>query len=317
MINPSNYSDIITTIINQYVGIFSSYFNQFLDWGVWIFYSFSTIGIVWLCLWSAFEKHSITAAMPGFLKEFFLIAFFYTLMTHAASWLSSIVDTTQTMGLQLTHQVIDPASIIQQGLTIANRILAPIKNSAAANLGIGASLIIAAYLITLSAFIAVAINLAVTLLMTTFFVSLSGLTLAFGGFALTRAIALRTLDTIIAFSFKLLCLYLVINAGAGIFSALAASLPLDKILTFDIYAWTSAAALLFWMAAHHLPKQAVRLFAGAFEQNRSDNVTLEPATMPLPYSQINPPASSFATSLYVPDDNHVFPSKPRGNRENI
>ncbi len=316
MINPSNYSDIITSLINQYVGIFSGYFSQFLSWGSWIFYSFSIIGTVWLCLWSAFEKHSITAAMPVFLKEFFLIGFFYTLMTHAASWLSSIVDTSQTMGLQLTHQVIDPASIIQQGLTIANRILAPIKNSASANLGVGASLIIAAYLITLSAFIAVAINLAVTLLVSTFFISLSGLTLAFGSFAPTRTIARRTLDTIIAFSFKLLCLYLVINAGAGIFSSLAAYLPLDKILTFDIYAWTSAAALLFWMAAHHLPKQMVRLFADAFKENHSNNVTVEPASMPLQFSQTHP-VSSFSTPLYIHDNDPIFPSKPQGNRENI
>lgn len=268
-----NNADLITNIINQYTAVFSSYFSQFLNWGKWLFYGFSTIAIVWLTLWRAFDQDAVAEAMPGFLKEFFLIAFFYTIMINAAPWLSSIVDTAQSMGQQLTHQSIDPASIIQQGLTIANQILAPVRNSSAMNLTLGATLIIITYLVTLAAFIAVALNLAVTLLMTTFFIALSSLFLAFGTFAFMRAVARRTLDTVIAYSFKLLSLYLIIYAGAGIFAQLANNLPQDQITTFDVYGWTIAAALLFWATAACLSKQVARLFIDAIQDNHQRGAT--------------------------------------------
>jgi P-type conjugative transfer protein TrbL len=258
MINSS--TDIITQLINQYTQTFSSYYHAFLNWGNWLFYSFSTIAIVWICLWREFERNSLSESLPSFLKEFFLIAFFYTIMINAGTWLASIVDTAQTMSQQLTHQSIDPASIIQQGLTIANRVLSPLKNSAALTHTVGAVIIITAYLITLLAFIVVAIHLAVTFTMTTFLVVLSAMSLAFGSFAATRRIALRTLDAVTAYSFKLLTLSLVINAGAGIFKQLAEYLPLDQVDDFDVYGWVIAATLLFAISAYYLPRQILRLF---------------------------------------------------------
>ena len=258
-------ADLITYLINQYNTIFAGFFSQFLNWGNWLFYSFATIAIVWLCLWQAFEKSAVAPAMPEFLKEFFLIAFFYTIMTNAANWLSSIVDSTQTMGQQLTHQSIDPASIIQQGLTIANQILAPIKNSSAVNTGLGADLILIAYLITLTAFIAVALDLAVTLLTTTFFITVSGLFLAFGVFGFWRRVAQRTLDTVIGHSFKLLALYITIYAGSDVFIQLADNLPHDQVTTFDVYVWVIAAALLFWFTAFFLSKKVASLFFQAIQ----------------------------------------------------
>jgi len=255
-------ADLFTQLINQYIAVFASYFGQLLEWGKWLFYHFSVIAIVWLCLWRAFDNQSIVETMPDFLKEFFLISFFYTIMINAPAWLSSIVDTANSMGQSLTHQQSDPASIIQQGLTIANLILAPVKNSGAANLSIGAMLIMAAYWATLGAFIAVGLNLAITLLATTFFVSLSGLCLAFGTFSATRNIARRTLEMVIGSSFKLLALYIVIYAGAAIFTELANYLPTDKVSTFDVYGWTIAIVLLFCLASYRLPKLVMQLFDG-------------------------------------------------------
>lgn len=255
----NNNADLITQLINQYTEAFAGDYNQFLNWGNWLFYNFATIAIVWLCLWRAFDQSALTETMAGFLKEFFLIAFFYTVMIHAASWLSSIVDTAQAMGQQLTHQTIDPGSIIQQGLTIANQVLAPIKNSAGANLTIEATIIIVTYLLVLTGFIAVALNLAITLLITTFMISFAGFCLAFGSFSVTRGIARRCLDTLMSYSFKLLALYLVVNAGSGIFTELAAYLPKDQVISFDVYGWTIAATLLFWLTAHYIPNQVKKL----------------------------------------------------------
>lgn len=313
-------TDLITNLINQYTRIFSSYFSQFLNWGKWLFYSFATIAIVWHCLWRAFDEDSAAESMPIFLKEFFLIAFFYTVMINAAPWLSSIVDTAQSMGQQLTHQLIDPASIIQQGLTIANLILAPIRNSGASNLTIGAAIVTVTYFIILAGFIAVALNLTITLLMTTFFISLAGMSLAFGSFSVTRSIARRTLDTVIAYSFKLLTLYLVISAGAGVFTELASYLPTDTVSTFDIYGWTIAATLLFWLSAHCLPKQVAKIFTDAIQQHHeyhsSKNGLLRAEAPPFQAQMTENPLLLGAILDHSPMSTH-FQSKPRGYHEDI
>lgn len=309
-----NNADAFTQMINVYTKIFSSYFQQFLSWGQWLFYSFSIIAIVWLCLWRAFEKDSVVESMPGFLKEFFTIALFYTFMVHAAPWLSSLVETTQTMGQQLTHQQVDPASIIHQGVTIANKIFYPVKNSGITAYELGNVIIAAAYLITLFSFIAVALNLAVTWLLTTFFISLSGLLLAFGTFPLTRNIARRTLDTVIAQSFKLLALYLVIGAGSGTLTTIAGYLPSDKITTFDVYAWTAAAALLFWCVAATLPKQAAALFRNAIEENRASESAskpiLSPAMTAIRSDLTSPPTSVLLNTTFHQIEHPIMKSKP-------
>jgi type IV secretion system protein TrbL len=261
-----NNADLITSLINQYTHTFSGYYDAFLNWGKWLFFSFATISLVWLCLWRAFDKVSLLEAMPEFIKEFFLLAFFYTIMLNAGSWLSSIVDTAQSMGLQLTHQLADPASIIQEGISIANRIISPLKNSASGNTGLSSSLIQTCYLLTLATFISVAVYLAITLLTTTFWVSLSGFFLAFSAFSFSRSIARRALDHLLGYSVKLLALYCVINAGSGVFNLLADYLPQDQMISFDIYAWASACAALFGAAALWIPKYTSHLFFNSLKE---------------------------------------------------
>jgi type IV secretion system protein TrbL len=255
-----NNTDLLTDLINQYTQAFSSYYSSFLNWGKWLFFSFASISLVWLCIWRAFDKESLLEAMPGFLKEFFLLSFFYTIMLNGGSWLSSIVDTAQSMGLQLTQQLPDPASIIQEGISIANRVFLPLKNSASLNSGMSSMLIQICYLLILAAFITTATQLAITLLTTTFFISLSGIFLAFSAFSFSRSIARRTIDHLIAYSIKLLALYLVINAGAGIFKLLASYLPEEKMTSWDVYVWASASAALFGACALLIPKYTASLF---------------------------------------------------------
>lgn len=309
-------ADLITYLINQYTTIFSGFFSQFLSWGNGLFYSFTTMAIVWFCLWQAFEKPHVAAAMPEFLKEFFLIAFFYTIMINAAGWLSSIVDSTQSMGQQLTHQSIDPASVIQQGLTVANQILAPIKNLSAATTGLGTNLILLAYLSTLTAFIAVALDLAITLLTTTFFITVSSLFLAFSAFGFWRRVASRTLDMVVGHSFKLLTLYITIYAGNDVFMQIANNLPHDQVVSFDVYVWVAAAALLFWLTAFCLSKKVVGLFFQAMQiESRFHFASLlsppvsEQASLPqLPRTAYQP----IPAPLHIPQSTHILFSKPRG-----
>lgn len=255
-----NGADLITSIINNFTQIFSQYFSQCLIWGKWLFNCFSIISIVWLCLWQAFDSSDVVSAMASFLKKFFMISFFYTLMLNAVPWLSSIVDSAQSMGMQLSHHLVDPASLIQQGITIANKILDSFKNSGLYDIQLAVFIIFGSYAAVLFAFIAIALNLAVTYLLTTFLIAFSGLILAFGVFSFSREIATRLLAIIISHSFKLLSLYLVVDAGSFVFTKTAEFISIDKINSFDGYIWTTSAALIFWIAARIIPNQIVKLF---------------------------------------------------------
>jgi type IV secretory pathway TrbL component len=74
--------DILTTAAQSYMTTFSGYVNQFLQWGQWLFFSLLVINIVWMALWCAFDRHSFSESMPSFIKKFFVITVFYTIMMH-------------------------------------------------------------------------------------------------------------------------------------------------------------------------------------------------------------------------------------------
>jgi type IV secretion system protein TrbL len=280
--------DIINTAINNYNNIFAGYLNQFLEWGKWLFYSCAVISIVWLCLWKAFDSDSFQNAMADFIKEFFVITLFYTIMLNAGPWLYSIVNTAASMGTTLAQQKVDPSSIITQGFAIANSLLAAANNTSF--LVNGFSILIAgiSYVVILCVFFAVALNLAVTIILNSLLISFASMSLAFAVFPITRSAARKTLDLIVANSVKLLVLYAVIAAGNGMISKIAEYIPTDKITSFDIFGWVVVSCLLFWAVAQYIPKNIAKIFTAMLQETHF----VEAAT----FSGINP-SVTMETSL--------------------
>ncbi len=103
--------DILTRASTSYMQTFHHYGSQFAQWGQWLFVSLLTINMVWMCLWYAFDRHSFAESMPSFIKRFFSVAFFYTLMMNP-SWLMDVLRSAQGMGKALTHMPFDPSSKI-------------------------------------------------------------------------------------------------------------------------------------------------------------------------------------------------------------
>jgi P-type conjugative transfer protein TrbL len=263
-----NADGIISSSVKIYENVFTGYLNQFLQWGEWLFYSFVIIAIVWLCLWKAFDQNSFQESLPSFLKEFFIVAFFYTIMINCGPWLGSIVSTATTMGSALTHTQVDPSNIITDGILLGNLILAPSKGSGILSLTIGIIIASISYIIVLAAFISIALDLALTLIITSFLISISALFLAFAAFPFTRTVARNTLDVVIANSFKLLALYAVIAAGQDVFYQIENIVPAGKISNFDIYGWIVAAAVLFWLVSKNLPNQVAKIVTNVIQETR-------------------------------------------------
>lgn len=269
--------DTVTTAANSYIHLFSSYTNTFLQWGKWLFFSSLTIQIVWMTLWYAFDRHALAETLPSFLKHFFIITFFYTVMIHPA-WLGSVLHTAQTMGHTLVHAPIDPSSLISQGIGLGNQLLIPVTKSSLMTMGLGVIIIAVVYLIVLFVFISIALDLALTLIITTALISISTFFLGFAALGATHQIARQTLDVILAHCVKLLGIYCVVAAGSQTITAVAMAVP-TEIKTFDPYAWIVAVVLLFWLLAKHLPNQLAKIVSGALlETPGMDSTALSIAT---------------------------------------
>ncbi len=261
--------NIVTHAANSYIHIFSGYVNQFLNWGKWLFFSLLVINLVWLALWYAFDRHALAETLPAFLKKFFAISFFYTIMIHPA-WLGSILHTAQSMGQSLVHEPIDPSSIIAQGLGLANKLIVPVSHSSLLTIGFVFLLMFAVYIVVLFVFISIALDLALTLITTTALISIATFFLGFAALGTTNQIARQTLDVILANCVKLLGIYLVVAAGSQTIAAVALSVPAE-IKTLDPYAWIVAVAILFWLLAKHLPNQFAKIFSGAISDTHGEH----------------------------------------------
>jgi P-type conjugative transfer protein TrbL len=251
--------DILFTAAQTYMTIFSDYLNQFLAWGKWLFFSLLIINIVWMALWYACERYSFADNMPAFIKKFFVITFFYTIIANP-DWLNEILTTMQFMGNTLTHAPIDPSSVIAQGIGVANKILASIEKSSLLASGFGLIIIAIVYVTILFAFISIALDLALTLIVTTALISMATFFLGFSALGITTQIAWRTLDIILANCIKLLAIYLVVAAGSQTIVNISAAIP-GKIESFDPYVWITAVVLLFWLLAKNLPQQLIKIIS--------------------------------------------------------
>ncbi|OAI45999.1 hypothetical protein AYO45_01955 [Gammaproteobacteria bacterium SCGC AG-212-F23] len=263
--------EILTRASESYMATFHGYVEQFRQWGLWIFISLVTINMVWMCLWYAFDRHSFSESMPSFIKKFFVISFFYTLMLNP-SWLMDILKTAQAMGSTLTHMPIDPSSLVSAGVALGNKIITPIQQSSLLTAGFSLIVLSIVYLIILFVFISIALDLAVTLIITTALISVASFFLGFAALGVTTQIARQTLDVILGNCVKLLAIYLVVAAGSQTMTMIAGFIPTDadqlKQSGLDVYAWIVTASMLFWLIAKNLPNQLARMVTGAIQETR-------------------------------------------------
>lgn len=262
--------DVLTSTTQSYIDTFGSYINQFLAWGQWLFYSLLIINMLWLWLWYAVDKTSIVQGISSFLKKFFVILFFYTLMMNP-EWLANILQTSLFMGKNLTGKPIDPSSIIANGIAIANKIIVPVIQSSILSMGFGTLVVGACYLAILYVFINVALEVAVTVIVTTALIVISTFFLGFSSLGATSQIARKTINIILANCIKLLGLYLVIGVGANTITTIANAIP-QKMLALDPYCWIIAASFLFLCVAKNLPQQLARIVVSDAQENRGTDV---------------------------------------------
>lgn len=257
---------VITDTTSLFLDSFHQYSSQFLQWGQQFFFVGLTITLVWMCLWNAFDKESFQNTMPSFIKEFFVIALFYTLMIHGYEWLKTIPSTAQFIGVHLGNQLVDPSSIVDRGIDGVNAIFTLLsKVGWDKKLLYGVVFAILA-LVVLFAFISIALDLALTIITIYFFITVSGFCLAFSVFSFTRAIARKSLDIVISYSMKLMALYLVVASGSSILKKTTVFFTANPQVE-NVFLYV-ATVFFFYLVCKNIPSQFAKLFSDVFQDTR-------------------------------------------------
>ncbi len=258
--------DILTTSTTAYMNVFVGYLSQFTTWGKWIFFSLLTMNLVWMFVWYAFDKESLLAGLSSFIKKFVVICIFFTIMVNP-EWMVLVLKSVQSMGSQLTHAPIDPSSILSEGLGIGNKMLIPLQKSSLWQLSAVSVLILLAYVIVLFCFINVALELAVTLIVTMALISIATFFLGFAGLGATSQVARNTLDVILANCMKILGIYLVVASSNQAVSSIISLMP-STVSNPDPYVMIVTIAVLFLLIAKVLPNQLASIFSGVFRESK-------------------------------------------------
>ena len=258
-------TEILTSATQVFVNAFGGYLNQFLIWGQWLFGALLVINMGWLWLWYAIDKDGILQGMSAFLKKFFVIMLFYTIMVNH-QWLLGILKNTQSMGQILTGIPIYPSSVLSNGVMLGNKILIPIEKSSLLTAGFGLLVGFVVYLAIAYVFINIALELALTLIMSTALISVSTFFLGFAALGATSQIARQSLDVLLANCMKLLGIYLVVGAGSKTINTIASAIP-TQVLSFDAYIWIIASVALFYLLAKNLPNQLAKIVSGTIQEN--------------------------------------------------
>lgn len=262
--------DILTTASQSYIKTFSGFVDQFISWGQELFFILLSINIAWMCLWYAFDKSSIAAGLSAFLKKFAMILIFYTIMVNPA-WLMELLRSVVTMGTSLTHFPVDPSSIINSGIALGNKIISPVSDTGLLTGGFSLIFLTVVYGIILYVFVNIALDLALTMIITSALISMSSFFLGFSALGATSQIARNTLDVILGNCVKLLGIYLVVAAGSNTITTIATHIPTTaaqiKSVGLDPYIWLVAATLLFNLVAKNLPSQLARIISISVHEN--------------------------------------------------
>ena len=284
--------DVLTTATNSYITTISGFVGQFTDWGQWLFYSLLTINIVWMCLWYAFDKDSFSASMGSFIKKFFMICLFYTIMMNH-SWLTSLLQSSTMMGSTLTGAQTDPSSIISEGIGIANKVIAPVSGTSLLGINFSAIIILIVYVIIIFVFMSIALQLALTLIITTALITFSTFFLGFAALSATSSIAKNTLDVILGNCMKLLGIYLVVACGSKTILSVSNTIQTSTVSNLDSYVWLLAVVILFWLVAKNLPEQIAKIISFHVQESHGH----EAATMAIAASQYSSMALSAGRTL--------------------
>ncbi len=282
----------LSTAMSTFKSAFVTIQQDFLGYGQSIYFLLLTIAFVLKFLEYAAGK-DVAETMPHWIRELLVASFFYTVMVNL-SWLSTLPASANTIGLSYLGSI-DPSSIILQGVNMANIIMNPLVD--AGIMSVGATMIIGIIcsVVIMYCLINIALNVAVTMIVTQALISMSPLFLAGGAFQASRQVARNVIDAIIANSVKLAGYYLVIYIGNKTLNTMMSQIDksFDPTTTsIDQYCYIVAVTALYYAVAKTLPDQLAKLISGVVQENRGTEIGAAAMAMQRMASTLAPLAST-------------------------
>lgn len=297
------------TAVTHYLSSFSYFIHPLLYWGQWLFLSLLSINLAWMALWHAFDQEEFSRSLPIFIRKFFVISIFYTIMMHP-DWLTQLLQTSEYMGGTLTKISLTPQAIIQQGITFSNKLMIPLAGGNLLTGGAGFIVALLVSLLVLFVFLTVTVDLLVTLMTTTFLISMASFFLGLS--PQSETVACQTLNSIVRNCMKLFGLYVVIAVGLYVMKPLMSVVPM-QYNQLDPYVWISAIVLLFWGLSKNLPRHLSAIVAELVQITPTTtsmmNLNNSHQTLQAQYVSTNEKMSTLgASSVLAADSNKLSPT---------
>jgi type IV secretion system protein TrbL len=258
---------ILTTLATQYHAASAGWMTAALVYAQRLFYLLVAIEIAVFAFYNMFQKDGVADFFAALVVKLLAVLFFWTLMQQAPVWIPTIIQSFTQAGSAIGHTyTLDPSSVVDQGLTVANTALEGINNASLFNsfllivvAGLSALVIVIAYTI-------IAAQLLVTLVESYIVIGGGVLMIGFAGSRWTLVFTERYLGYVVSVGIKLFVLYLIIGLGstlAGQFANLLTPAAGSGPPVAGVYLEIMSGALVFMVLSWQVPSLAASMMTGA------------------------------------------------------
>jgi type IV secretion system protein TrbL len=259
---------ILNDITHQYQAATMGWYNYLFPIANHIFASLAVIEIALSGISWTIEKHDISSLWMEFLKRILFIGFFYAVLLHANVWIPAIIKSFMLIGSGASHITkLDPTSIFEQGMSIANSVLIPLEKKSILTDGFAFVIGSAAALIVALSFAVIAGELVVTLVESYLVVGAGILFLGFGSSRWTTSFATKFLNYALSVGCKLFFLYLIVGVGANLAQEWKQMIIEGGYTNMTPFLEVIGGSLVFVFITWTIPNKASSLLSGTFNSS--------------------------------------------------
>jgi type IV secretion system protein TrbL len=257
---------ILNDITQQYQAATVGWYSYLFPIANHLFGLLAVIEIAWSGLSWALEKQDMTSLWVEFLKRIIFLGFFYAILLHGHIWIPAIIKSFMLIGSGASHITkLDPSSIFDQGISIANSVLLPLEKKNLFSVGLDAWVIglVTAITVVLS-FTVIAGELVITLVESYLIIGAGVLFLGLGSSRWTTSFTTKFLNYALSIGCKLFFLYLIIGVGANMAAHWGEKIVEGGLSSNMVpFLEVMGGALIFVFIAWSIPNKAASLMIGS------------------------------------------------------
>lgn len=259
--------DIFESIISQYNTAIGTWETIAIQLASRLFYVLAGIQLTWAGILWMLNHNDPLYHLTEFIKKIMVIAFFWTVIDQAATWIPAIVNSFRGFGSEMSGMSsFSPGDVGSKGMAIASTLINAAQQGGFLEKFAGAVLGAIVALIIFLAFILVAIEM-VLVLIGSKIILIGGLVmLGFGATQWTQDFTQKYFVTCIHVGLKLMFLTLIVGLADNMTDTWAdlvkQSIAQNKL--FETYFSIMAAALLYAVLAIRIPDMGASMLTGSF-----------------------------------------------------